>query len=134
MDLVVSCAFLAFRCGASVVWRIKRKDMLKKLKEGESIRDRNFLRLFLTEADELELKLDQISRKELGASKVSYKQGLTNVNEVLNRIGKIGEEETHTATVTVSGNSTFYAVNTCRSRYCGLHDCQFEIAQSNRLG
>ena len=108
----MSCAFLAFRCGASVVWRIKRKDMLKKLKEGESIRDRTFLELFLNEADQLELKLDQISRKELYASKLSYRQGLTNVNEVLNKIGKIGEEETHTATVTVSGNSTFYAVNT----------------------
>ena len=86
--------------------------MLKKLKEGESIRDRTFLELFLNEADQLELKLDQISRKELYASKLSYRQGLTNVNEVLNKIGKIGEEETHTATVTVSGNSTFYAVNT----------------------
>ena len=66
----------------------------------------------MNEADQLELKLDQISRKELYASKLSYRQGLTNVNEVLNKIGKIGEEETHTATVTVSGNSTFYAVNT----------------------
>ena len=108
----MSCAFLAFRCGASVVWRIKRKDMLKKLEVEESIRDRTFLELFLNEADQLELKLDQISRKELYASKLSYRQGLTNVNEVLNKIGKIGEEETHTATVTVSGNSTFYAVNT----------------------
>ena len=42
----------------------------------------------------------------------SYKEGLTIVNEALNKIGKIVEDETHTATVTVSGNSTFYAVNT----------------------
>ena len=111
MDLV-SCAVLAFRCGAYVVWRITRKDVLKKLKEGESIGDGNFLRLFLTETDELDLKLDQISRKELSASKVSYRRGLTIVNEVLDNIGKIGEDETPAATMTVSGKSTFYAVNT----------------------
>ena len=111
MDLI-SFAVLAFQCGAYVVWKIARKEVLKKLKEDESIGDGNFRRLFFAETDELELKLDQISRKELSASRVSYKEGLTIVNEVLNKIGKIVEDETHTATVTVSGNSTFYAVNT----------------------
>ena len=111
MDLA-SFAVLAFKCGAYVVWKIARKEVLKKLKEDESIGDGNFRRLFFAETDELELKLDQISRKELSASRVSYKEGLTIVNEVLNKIGKIVEDETHTATVTVSGNSTFYAVNT----------------------
>ena len=111
MDLI-SFAVLAFQCGAYVVWKIARKEVLKKLKEDESIGDGNFRRLFFAETDELELKLDQISRKELSASRVSYKEGLTIVNEVLNKIGKIVEDATHTATVTVSGNSTFYAVNT----------------------
>ena len=111
MDLI-SFAVLAFQCGAYVVWKIARKEVLKKLKEDESIGDGNFRRLFFAETDELELKLDQISRKELSASRVSYKEGLTIVNEVLNKIGKIVEDETHSATVTVSGKSTFYAVNT----------------------
>ena len=111
MDLI-SCAVLALKFGADVVWRKQRKELLKKLKEGESIVDGSFLQLFLTEIDQLELKLDQISRKELGASRVSYKEGLTIVNEVLNKIGKIGEDETPAATMTVSGKSTFYAVNT----------------------
>ena len=110
MDLA-SFAVLAFKCGAYVVWKIARKEVLKKLKEEESIGDGNFLRLFLTETDELDLKLDQISRKELGASRVSFKEGLTIVNEVLNKIGKSGEDKTHTATVSVSRKSTFYAVN-----------------------
>ena len=110
MDLA-SFAVLAFKCGAYVVWKIARKEVLKKLKEDESIGDGNFLQLFLTETDELELKLDQISRKELGASRVSFKEGLTIVNEVLNKIGKSGEDKTHTATVSVSRKSTFYAVN-----------------------
>ena len=111
MDLI-SFAVLAFQCGAYVVWKIARKEVLKKLKEDESIGDGNFRRPFFAETDELELKLDQISRKEPSASRVSYKEGLTIVNEVLNKIGKIVEDATHTATVTVSGNSTFYAVNT----------------------
>ena len=111
MDLIFF-AVLAFKCGAYVVWKIARKEVLKKLKEDESIGDGNFRRLFFAETDELELKLDQISRKELSASRVSYKEGLTIVNEVLNKIGKIVEDETHSATVTVSGKSTFYAVNT----------------------
>ena len=110
MDLA-SFAVLAFKCGAYVVWKIARKEVLKKLKEEESIGDGNFLRLFLTETDELDLKLDQISQKELGASRVSFKEGLTIVNEVLNKIGKSGEDKTHTATVSVSRKSTFYAVN-----------------------
>ena len=112
MDLISFAVSLAFKCGAYVVWRIARKEVLKKLKEGESIGDKNFLRLFLTETDELELKLDHISLKELGTSRVSYRQGLTILNEVLNEMGKTGEDETHTATVTVSGKSTFYAVDT----------------------
>ena len=111
MDLIFF-AVLAFKCGAHVVWKIARKEVLKKLKEDESIGDGNFRRLFFAETDELELKLDQISRKELSASRVSFKEGLTIVNEVLNKIGKIVEDETHSATVTVSGKSTFYAVNT----------------------
>ena len=111
MDLIFF-AVLAFKCGAYVVWKIARKEVLKKLKEDESIGDGNFRRLFFAETDELELKLDQISRKELSASRVSFKEGLTIVNEVLNKIGKIVEDETHSATVTVSGKSTFYAVNT----------------------
>ena len=110
MDLA-SFAVLAFKCGAYVVWKIARKEVLKKLKEDESIGDGNFLRLLLTETDELDLKLDQISQKELGASRVSFKEGLTIVNEVLNKIGKIVEDKTHTATVSVSWKSTFYAVN-----------------------
>ena len=127
MDLIFF-AVLAFKCGAYVVWKIARKEVLKKLKEDEPIGDGNFRRLFFAETDELELKLDQISRKELSASRVSFKEGLTIVNEVLNKIGKIVEDETHSATVTVSGKSTFYAVNTV---LCGFHDWQFEIAQSN---
>ena len=111
MDLIFF-AVLAFKCGAHVVWKIARKEVLKKLKEDESIGDGNFRRLFFAETDELELKLDQISRKELSASRVSFKEGLTIVNEVLNKIGKIVEDETHSATVTVSGKSTFCAVNT----------------------
>ena len=111
MDLIFF-AVLAFICGAYVVWKIARKEVLKKLKEDEPIGDGNFRRLFFAETDELELKLDQISRKELSASRVSFKEGLTIVNEVLNKIGKIVEDETHSATVTVSGKSTFYAVNT----------------------
>ena len=111
MDLIFF-AVLAFKCGAYVVWKIARKEVLKKLKEDEPIGDGNFRRLFFAETDELELKLDQISRKELSASRVSFKEGLTIVNEVLNKIGKIVEDETHSATVTVSGKSTFYAVNT----------------------
>ena len=110
MDLA-SFAVLVFKCGAYVVWKIARKEVLKKLKEEESIGDGNFLRLFLTETDELDLKLDQISQKELGASRVSFKEGLTIVNEVLNKIGKSGEDKTHTATVSVSRKSTFYVVN-----------------------
>lgn len=111
MDLI-SCAVLALKFGAHVVWRIQRKEMLKKLKEGESIEDGSFLQRFLNETDALELKLDQISRKELGASRVSYKEGLTIVNEVLSKVGKIGEDETPAATMTASGKSTFYAMNT----------------------
>ena len=110
MDLA-SFAVLVFKCGAYVVWKKARKEVLKKLKEEESIGDGNFLRLLLTETDELDLKLDQISQKELGASRVSFKEGLTIVNEVLNKIGKSGEDKTHTATVSVSWKSTFYAVN-----------------------
>lgn len=111
MDLI-SCAVLALKFGADVVWRIKRKQVLKKLKEGECILDGSFLELFLTETDVLELKLDQISQRELYASRVSYRRGLTIVNKVLDNIGKIGEDETPAATMTVCGKSTFYAVNT----------------------
>ena len=109
MDLA-SFAFLALKFGANVVWRKQQKELLKKLKDGESAV--SFLQRFLTQIDQLELKLDQISRKELGASRFSYKEGLSIVNEVLNKTGKSGEDEAPAATVTVSGKSTFYAVNT----------------------
>ena len=109
MDLA-SFAVFALKFGANVVWRKQQKELLKKLKDGESVV--SFLQRFLTQIDQLELKLDQISRKELGASRFSYKEGLSIVNEVLNKTGKSGEDEAPAATVTVSGKSTFYAVNT----------------------
>ena len=82
---LVSFALFAFKCGAYLVWKIKKQEILKKLQDSKLL-DGKFREIILTEVDSINLKLDSQARKDLGSSISFYKEGLEILNEVLNNI------------------------------------------------
>ena len=82
---LVSFALFAFKCGAYLVWKIKKQEILKKLQDSKLL-DGKFRELILTEVDLIHLKLDSQARKDLVSSISFYKEGLEFLNEVLNNI------------------------------------------------
>ena len=82
---LVSFALFAFKCGAYLVWKIKKQEILKTLQDSKLL-DGKFREIILTEVDSINLKLDSQARKGLHASISFYKEGLAILNEVLDNI------------------------------------------------
>ena len=82
---LVSFALFAFNCGAYLVWKIKKQEILKTLQDSKLL-DGKFREIILTEVDSINLKLDSQARKDLHASISFYKEGLAILNEVLDNI------------------------------------------------
>ena len=83
---LVSFALFAFKCGAYLVWKIKKQEILKKLQDSKLLDGKQVRELILTEVELIHLKLDNQARKDLGSSISFYKEGLEILNEVLNNI------------------------------------------------
>ena len=83
---LVSFALFAFKCGASLVWKIKKQEILKKLQDSKLLDGKQVRELILTEVELIHLKLDSQARKDLGSSISFYKEGLEILNELLNNI------------------------------------------------
>ena len=83
---LVSFALFAFKCGAYLVWKIKKQEILKKLQDSKLLEGKQVRELILTEVELIHLKLDNQARKDLGSSISFYKEGLEILNEVLNNI------------------------------------------------
>ncbi|KAM7439371.1 hypothetical protein ABFA07_011250 [Porites harrisoni] len=83
---LVSVALFAFKCGAYLVWKIKKQEILKKLQDSKLLDGKQVRELILTEVELIHLKLDNQARKDLGSSISFYKEGLEILNEVLNNI------------------------------------------------
>ena len=83
---LVSFALFAFKCGAYLVWKIKKQKILKKLQDSKLLDGKQVRELILTEVELIHLKLDNQARKDLGSSISFYKEGLEILNEVLNNI------------------------------------------------
>ena len=81
---VVHCGVL-WHCGAYLVWKIKKQEILKTLQDSKLL-DGKFREIILTEVDSINLKLDSQARKDLHASISFYKEGLAILNEVLDNI------------------------------------------------
>ena len=83
---LVSFALFAFKCGAYLVWKIKKQEILKKLQDSKLLDGKQVRELILTEVELIHLKLDNQARKDLGSGISFYKEGLEILNEVLNNI------------------------------------------------
>ena len=83
---LVSFALFAFKCGAYLIWKIKKQEILKKLQDSKLLDGKQVRELILTEVELIHLKLDNQARKDLGSSISFYKEGLEILNEVLNNI------------------------------------------------
>ena len=83
---LVSFALFAFKCGAYLVWKIKKQEILKKLQDSKLLDGKQCRELILTEVELIHLKLDSQARKDLRSSISFYKEGLEILNEVLNNI------------------------------------------------
>ena len=83
---LVSFALFAFKCGAYLVWKMKKQEILKKLQDSKLLEGKQVRELILTEVELIHLKLDNQARKDLGSSISFYKEGLEILNEVLNNI------------------------------------------------
>lgn len=94
---LVPFALFAFKCGAYLVWKIQKQEVLKKLEDGASMADKDFRKLILSEIDKVDLKLSKLSRKDLLASTIFYREGLEHLSQVLNHAGMDGKADTVSA-------------------------------------
>lgn len=93
----VAISMTLFKGGFALASMIQRKRLLKELRNEGDLADENFRKLILTEIDNCSLKLDKQSRNRLKASLSFYKEGLANMNEVLNDVA-IAKKGANTAT------------------------------------
>ena len=105
--VVLSMSLTLFKGVVGVLWMIQRKKVLEVLRKVDSdVADQDFRRFILTEIDSLRLQVQRESRKDLNTSHSFYKDGLAQLNEVLNRaiIGK----KCKTKRPDYVGKATFY--------------------------
>ena len=84
----VSISLTLFKGAFGVLWMIQRKKVLEELRKADSdVVDQAFRRFILTEIDNVCLQVQRESRTDLNTSHSFYKNGLAQLNEVLNKAG-----------------------------------------------
>ena len=104
---MLSMSLTLFKGVVGVLWMIQRKKVLEVLRKVDSdVADQDFRRFILTEIDSLRLQVQRESRTVLNSSHSFYKDGLAQLNEVLNKavIGK----KCKTKRPDYVGKATFY--------------------------
>ena len=87
---MVSIATAVFKATIGLLVNKGRDMAAEKLKEGD-VTDQKFRGLIVREIDDIKSKLDGLSRKDLGASISSFKEGIVLLYEVFNK-ARIGNE------------------------------------------
>lgn len=110
----VPFALFAFKCGAHLIWKMKQQEILKELKGGK-LPDGKFREIILNEVNWIIIKLEGEARTDLKTSISLYKEGLTNLNAVLNSLKKPAAEDNihagaaHSTKGRIDANSVTFA-------------------------
>ena len=104
----VSISLTLFKGAFGVLWIIQREKLLEELRKADSdVADQTFRRFILTEIDNVRLRVDRESRKDLNTSHSHYMEGLAQLNETLNKAG-VGKKSGKAKRPDCVEGTTFY--------------------------